>query len=241
MSESKLSISSHILICKNFCQITYNNIELPKDGKKEKIDLNYKGYQIPRGELFGLVYNPVKETVTAIRRTGEPIENPFSKNSTSMRTQMLWEMLKGVNKNYSKLSEDSEIIFWCMFGGGFEGKDCIYGCDYLTKFMVLIAINWDGLMIRVEDFYKNSESIKNMAKVGLYYIGDFPKLDVNLEDLDSSKDEIKEFLMKDLMKDQIREIDYPNDDTSYGILLLPDYPLFYQRPLTWGLQTNKSL
>ncbi len=238
---SELKLSSHILISKNFCQITYNYIALPEGKKKEKISLSYTGYQIPRGELFGLVYNPVKETATAVKRNGEPMENPFPKSSNTMRTQMLWEMLKGVNKNYSKLAEDSEITFWCMFGGGFEEKDCIYGCDFIPKFIVLIAIDWDGLMLRVEDFYSSYRVLENMAKVGLYYIGDFPKLKVNLEDLDATKGEIKEFLMKDLMKDQIKGIDYSNDDTSYGILLLPDYPLFYQRPLTWTIQTNNSL
>ena len=219
-------------------------------------NITYTGYQIPRGEILGIRYSLKegdKNTLTFLNENGNPRPIRFGKK----KEKALWEMLKGLNINYDMLlttgAEASYIVFWFIIGGGYNEKDSseapIYGADFIDKFLILIAVNRDGKWLRPTRFRIPTMPIDKrllLKENNMYYLSEF-KCIAGLSPRDPSRFRgvIHNFLEQDVIRDQVLDVKYMTDDTAYGALLVPDYPLFFQRPsLTWSMvkytNTNES-
>lgn len=204
-----------------------------KDMRNKKFSM----YQIPRGEILGVVYIPSKshkgKTLTFI----DVEDNELSINLSSEKENALWDIILGVNKKYySSLSdlEISKVTFWFIMGGGNQGN-ALCEVDFAEPFMTLLSINWDGKWIYPENYRckeMDEETLKNINNQRMFYLDQFlPHSKVGSFDLDYpnlAQDEIRQYLLTDKISRIVTGT--PSTSAGYAVICIPEAPYFFQRP-----------
>jgi hypothetical protein len=217
----------------NFLSRTYRDLQAAKDCLDNTINLdhvtnfNYSMYQFPSsGKIFGIKYTPSisydGKIIEIVDLEKKKLVVPFCKR----KENALFNLVTKVNKDYNILI-DADIVrpvyFWCVMG------------ELTDSYIILFAINWDGLWIRPDhfrDFKKTStRDIDELNYEGIYYLNQFKSPeDVNLNTPYTHSVRLDYFLGNDLLSEIIEEKRKKNGDSA---LILPESPYLFQRTETW--------